>query len=353
MNDTIGLWPGGETKFGSMTVQEEEELSLQLIRVVEKAAIAAARTMGNGDRKESDHVATEAMRAAFEDVPIDGTIVIGEGERDEAPMLYIGEKVGPGSGNEGEYRAVDIAVDPLEGTNLCATGTPGALAVLAASEKGGLLHAPDCYMEKIIVGPACRGKVDLDLPVSENLKRIARALDRDVDDLAIVVLNRPRHEKLIREIREAGARIRLIGDGDLSAGVSVAIRGTGVHAVMGIGGAPEGVISAAAMRCLHGEMLGRLVIDTPELEERVKRMGITDPHRVYSSEDLAPGKTIIFAATGVTGGLSGGGILQGIRFFGEGCRSQTLVMTKASRKVRFVDSVHMELPPGPRGVRLY
>lgn len=353
MNDTIGLWPGGETKFGSMTVQEEEELSLQLIRVVEKAAIAAARTMGNGDRKESDHVATEAMRTAFEDVPIDGTIVIGEGERDEAPMLYIGEKVGPGSGNEGEYRAVDIAVDPLEGTNLCATGTPGALAVLAASEKGGLLHAPDCYMEKIIVGPACRGKVDLDLPVSENLKRIARALDRDVDDLAIVVLNRPRHEKLIREIREAGARIRLIGDGDLSAGVSVAIRGTGVHAVMGIGGAPEGVISAAAMRCLHGEMLGRLVIDTPELEERVKRMGITDPHRVYSSEDLAPGKTIIFAATGVTGGLSGGGILQGIRFFGEGCRSQTLVMTKASRKVRFVDSVHMELPPGPRGVRLY
>ena len=353
MNDTIGLWPGGETKFGSMTVQEEEELSLQLIRVVEKAAIAAARTMGNGDRKESDHVATEAMRTAFEDVPIDGTIVIGEGERDEAPMLYIGEKVGPGSGNEGEYRAVDIAVDPLEGTNLCATGTPGALAVLAASEKGGLLHAPDCYMEKIIVGPACRGKVDLDLPVSENLKRIARALDRDVDDLAIVVLNRPRHEKLIREIREAGARIRLIGDGDLSAGVSVAIRGTGVHAVMGIGGAPEGVISAAAMRCLHGEMLGRLVIDTPELEDRVKRMGITDPHRVYSSEDLAPGKTIIFAATGVTGGLSGGGILQGIRFFGEGCRSQTLVMTKASRKVRFVDSVHMELPPGPRGVRLY
>ncbi|MCY4587782.1 MAG: class II fructose-bisphosphatase [Bryobacterales bacterium] len=353
MNDTIGLWPGGETKFGSMTVQEEEELSLQLIRVVEKAAIAAARTMGNGDRKESDRVATEAMRTAFEDVPIDGTIVIGEGERDEAPMLYIGEKVGPGSGNEGEYRAVDIAVDPLEGTNLCATGTPGALAVLAASEKGGLLHAPDCYMEKIIVGPACRGKVDLDLPVSENLKRIARALDRDVDDLAIVVLNRPRHEKLIREIREAGARIRLIGDGDLSAGVSVAIRGTGVHAVMGIGGAPEGVISAAAMRCLHGEMLGRLVIDTPELEERVKRMGITDPHRVYSSEDLAPGKTIIFAATGVTGGLSGGGILQGIRFFGEGCRSQTMVMTKASRKVRFVDSVHMELPPGPRGVRLY
>ena len=353
MNDSISLWPGGEAKFGSMTVKEEEELSLQLIRVVEKAAIAAARTMGNGDRKESDRVATEAMRTAFEDVPIDGTIVIGEGERDEAPMLYIGEKVGPGSVNEGEYRAVDIAVDPLEGTNLCATGTPGALAVLAASEKGGLLHAPDCYMEKIIVGPACRGKVDLDLPVSENLKRIARALDRDVDDLAIVVLNRPRHKKLIREIREAGARIRLIGDGDLSAGVSVAIRGTGVHAVMGIGGAPEGVISAAAMRCLHGEMLGRLVIDTPELEDRVKRMGITDPHRVYSSEDLAPGKTIIFAATGVTGGLSGGGILQGIRFFGEGCRSQTLVMTKASRKVRFVDSVHMELPPGPRGVRLY
>lgn len=328
-------------------------LTMEVVRVTERAAIAAARLRGRGDEMAADQAAVDAMRTELNRLPIKGTIVIGEGERDEAPMLYIGEKVGPGSGNEGEYRAVDIAVDPLEGTNLCATGTPGALAVLAASEKGGLLHAPDCYMEKIIVGPACRGKVDLDLPVSENLKRIARALDRDVDDLAIVVLNRPRHEKLIREIREAGARIRLIGDGDLSAGVSAAIRGTGVHAVMGIGGAPEGVISAAAMRCLHGEMLGRLVIDTPELEERVKRMGITDPHRVYSSEDLAPGKTIIFAATGVTGGLSGGGILQGIRFFGEGCRSQTLVMTKASRKVRFVDSVHMELPPGPRGVRLY
>lgn len=353
MSESGNLRPPGGAKFGSMTIREEDELGLQLVRVVEQAAIAAARTMGNGDRKESDRVATEAMRHAFEEVPIDGTIVIGEGERDQAPMLYIGEKVGEGASGKGAYREMDIAVDPLEGTNLCAFGAPGALAVMAVSEKGGLLHAPDCYMEKIIVGPACRGKVDLDLPVAENLKRIARALDRDVDDLVIVVLNRTRHEKLISDIRAAGARIRLIGDGDLSAGVSVAIRGSNVHAVMGTGGAPEGVISAAAMRCLRGEMLGRLVVDTPELEERVERMGISDPGRIYSAEDLAPGNTIIFAATGVTGGLADGGILRGVRFFSEGTRTQTLVMSRASMKVSFIDSIHMEMPPGPRGVRLY
>ncbi len=336
-----------------MTSDEEQDLALRILPVVEEAAIAAARTMGNGNRRECDRVATVAMRSAFENVPIDGTITIGEGERDRAPMLYIGEKVGAGSDGEARFPAIDIAVDPLEGTNLCATGTPGALAVLAASEKGGLLHAPDCYMEKIIVGPACKGKVNLDRPVADNLKSIARALDRDVDDLVIVVLNRERHETLISDIRSAGARIRLIGDGDLSAGVTAAIRGSGVHAVMGTGGAPEGVISAAAMRCLHGEMLGRLIIDTPELKERVEAMGISDPQRIYTAEDLAPGKLMIFAATGVTGGLAGGGMLNGVRFFAEGSRTQTLVMARSTQKVRFVDTIHMERPPGPRGVRLY
>jgi fructose-1,6-bisphosphatase class II len=212
----------------------EQDLSREFLKVVETAAIEAAKTMGIGDRKFSDHAAVEAMRQIMDDVPINGTIVIGEGERDEAPMLYIGEKVGrQGTGNT--YHEVDIAVDPLEGTNLCATGAPGAITVLASSEKGGLLHAPDCYMEKIIVGPSSKGAVDLDAPVKENLRAIAKRLQRDVEDLVIIVLDRPRHAQLIQDIRQTGARIRLIGDGDLSAGITVALRGTGVHAVMGIG----------------------------------------------------------------------------------------------------------------------
>ena len=260
-----------------------EELALQLIRVVEEAALASARTMGQGDRKGSDRAAVQAMREAFDQIPINGRIVIGEGERDQAPMLYIGERVGTNAREQGSYTCVDIAVDPLEGTNLCATGAPNAIAVLAVSEPGGLLHAPDCYMEKIIVGPACRGALDLDAPVAQNLKSIARRLDRDVEDLTIIVLDRPRHSTLIEEIRREGARIRLIGDGDLSAGIAVAVRGNGVHAVMGTGGAPEGVITAAALRCLHGEMVARLVVDTPELKERVAGMGIKDPGRIYTA----------------------------------------------------------------------
>src|SRR5262245_49421371 len=212
----------------------DSDLSLDFLRVVEHAAIACAHTMGQGDRHNSDRVAVEAMRQAMDTVPIDGTIVIGEGERDEAPMLYIGEKVGIG----GRYQAVDIAVDPLEGTNLCATGAPNAIAVLAAASKGGLLHAPDLYMEKLVVGPSSKQAVSLDAPVAENLKAIARCLDRSVDDLVVVVLERPRHEELVEQIRSTGARIRLIGDGDLSAGIAAAVVGTGVHAVMGTGGAP-------------------------------------------------------------------------------------------------------------------
>ena len=320
----------------------EEHLSLDFLRVVENAAIAAARTMGFGDRHKADEVAVEAMRSTMDEVEMDGTIVIGEGERDEAPMLYIGEKVGlHNRAPRALFPVVDIAVDPLEGTNLCATGAPNAIAVLAASEKGGLLHAPDIYMEKIIVGPACKGAVELDAPVADNLRSVAKRLDRDVEDLVVIVLDRPRHEELINDIRKAGARIRLIGDGDLSAGISAAVVGTGVHMVMGTGGAPEGVLTAAALRCLNGQILARLVVTKPEHQERLEKMGVNDPKRLYDTEDLAPGKKIIFACTGVTDG----NLLKGVRFFGDGVRTSSMILTFDERQVRFIDSVHLERRP--------
>src|SRR5579883_923221 len=320
----------------------EAQLSLEFLRVVENAAIAAARTMGFGDRHHADEVAVESMRKTMDSLQMDGVIVIGEGERDEAPMLYIGERVGLAThAPNANFPAVDIAVDPLEGTNLCATGAPNAITVLAASEKGGLLHAPDLYMEKIVVGPSCKGAVDLDAPVADNIRAIARRLNRDKEDLVVIVLDRPRHQKLIEDIRATGARIRLIGDGDLSAGISAAVIGTGVHAVMGTGGAPEGVITAAALRCLNGEILARLVVSKPEHKERLAKMGITDVRRIYETEDLAPGKQIIFACTGVTDG----NLLRGVRFFGEGIRTHSLVMNLEERQVRFVDSVHLERRP--------
>ncbi|HEX5227269.1 MAG TPA: class II fructose-bisphosphatase [Bryobacteraceae bacterium] len=340
------------TKSRKSTSEEQylpEHLAFELARVVEEAAIASARTMGQGDRPASDAAAVQAMRRAFEEVPIAGNIVIGEGERDEAPMLYIGEPVGATPPEGLKYPAVDIAVDPLEGTNLCATGAANSIAVLAASEAGGLLHAPDCYMEKIIAGPGCEGALDLDAPPADNLKAIAKCLDRDVDDLVVMVLDRPRHEDLIAKIRAAGARIRLIGDGDLSAGIAAAVRGAGVHAVMGIGGAPEGVITAAAMRCLHGAMLGRLVVDGKDMEKRMAKMGIRDPHKIYTAEDLAPGKKIIFTACGVTPG----NLLQGVRFFGDGYRTHSLVMTSEPNSVSFRDTVHLTSKPDRRGVRLF
>lgn len=330
-------------------IRIERDLLGDFVNVVEAAAIASARTMGQGDAKASDQAAVQAMRQAFENVEMAGTIVIGEGERDEAPMLYIGENVGAPAPPGVEFPRVDIAVDPLEGTNLCATGTANSIVVLAASEHDGLLHAPDCYMEKIIAGPACRDALDIDAPVKYNLKAIAHCLDRQVKDLVIMVLDRPRHADLIQQIRNSGARIRLIPDGDLSAGIAAAVRGAGVDAVFGTGGAPEGVLTAAALRCLAGEMVARLVVNTPELEARVERMGIRDPKRIYSARDLAPGEQIIFAAAGVTEGA----LLHGVRFFGDGCRTHTLAMTYASRQVRFVDSVHMYRDPGKRGVRLY
>ena len=315
------------------------DLSLEFLRVVEQAAIACAHTMGQGDRHRSDHVAVEAMRSVMDSVPIDGTIVIGEGERDEAPMLYIGEKVGMAHARAGAgpFPEVDIAVDPLEGTNLCATGAANAIAVMAASNRGGLLHAPDLYMEKLVVGPSSKDKVSLDAPVHENLKAIAGCLGRHVEDLVVIVLDRERHQKLIADIRATGARIRLIGDGDLSAGIAAAVVGSGVHAVMGVGGAPEGVLTAAAMRCLNGEIFARLVVTKPEHEQRCRAMGIKDTKRVYRAKDLAPGDRVIFAATGVTDGT----LMRGVRFFGDGVRTNSVIMQNDPHRIRFVDSIHV------------
>ena len=323
-----------EKKIGS-------DLSSAFLEVVERAAIACARTMGQGDRHGSDQVAVEAMRETLDKVPIDGRVVIGEGERDEAPMLYIGERVGlahaASGGIVGPLVEIDIAVDPLEGTNLCATGSSNAIAVLAAAERGGLLHAPDLYMEKIVVGPSSKHAVSLDASVADNLGAIAECLGRRVQDLVVVVLDRSRHERLIAEIRETGARIQLIGDGDLSAGISAAVRGSGVHAVIGTGGAPEGVLVAAAMRCLNGEILARLVVDTPEKEERCRAMGITDMNRVYRSTDLASGTQLVFAATGVTDGT----LMKGVRFFGDGVRTSSLVMQTTPRRIQFIDTLRL------------
>ncbi len=310
----------------------EKKHALDLVEVTEAGALAAARWMGQGDNKAADHAAVEAMRAALDELEIDGTVVIGEGERDEAPMLYIGEKVGKINGEI----EVDIAVDPLEGTNLVARGAPNSISVIAISERGGLLHAPDTYMEKLIVGPPVAGKIDMNYPTQANLQIIADALSRRISDLTIVILDRPRHEQLIKEVRQAGARIKLIPDGDLTAAISASISGTGVHAVMGTGGAPEGVLAAAALRCLGGQILGRLKPRNQEEAERAKSMGI-DLNKVYRTEELASGENILFACTGVTDG----DLFKGVRFFGGGARTHSLVMSFRTGKMRFVDTVHI------------
>ena len=322
----------------------EQLLALEMIRVTEAAAIASARTMGQGDRDGADRAATEAMRLAMDEADIRGRIVIGEGERDEAPMLYIGEEVGV---RGAALPAVDIAVDPLEGTNLVATGQANAITVLAASERGGLLHAPDTYLEKLCVGPVVAGAVDIRRPPAENVHRIAEALRRKVGDITIVILERPRHDALIAAVRAAGARIKLISDGDLSAAISCAVQGTGVHAVMGIGGAPEGVLTAAALRCLGGEIQARFRFRSEEERERARRMGAADDDHVYTTDELASGDHLVFAATGVTDG----DLLNGVRFFGGGARTHSLVMAYQTKTVRFVDTVHMfdrERPPSVR-----
>ncbi len=324
----------------------ETLLALEMVRVTEAAALASARFMGRGERDEADRAATEAMRSTMDDVEMRGTIVIGEGERDEAPMLWIGEPVGTGLSTA---VAIDIAVDPLEGTNLVAHGQNGAITVLAASEAGGLLHAPDTYLDKLCVGPGAAGHVDIRQSATENVRAIAAALRRDVRDITIVILERPRHEALIEEVRNAGARIKLITDGDLSAAISCAVSGTGVHGVLGIGGAPEGVITAAALKCLGGEIQARFRFRSGAERARADRMGvITDEQHVFTTEDLAPGDDLVFAATGVTGG----DLLDGVRFFGGGARTNSLVMAYRSKEVRFLDTVHMFDRTRPPAVRL-
>src|SRR6188472_4002387 len=323
----------------------EKLLALDMVRVTEAAALASARHMGRGQKDEADQAATEAMRRTMDEVEMRGTIVIGEGERDEAPMLWIGEPVGSGGPSA---VSIDIAVDPLEGTNLVAHGQNGAITVLAASEAGGLLHAPDTYLDKLCVGPGAAGHVDIRQSPTENVRAIAAALRRDVRDITIVILERPRHDALIEEVRVAGARIKLISDGDLSAAISCAVSGTGVHGVMGIGGAPEGVLTAAALRCLGGEIQARFRFRSDAERERGARMGHGDEDRVYRTEDLAPGETLVFAATGVTAG----DLLAGVRFFGGGARTHSLVMAYQAKQVRFVDTVHMFDRDSPPRVRL-
>ncbi|TMG38848.1 MAG: class II fructose-bisphosphatase [Chloroflexi bacterium] len=325
------------------TVPTDRPTSLELVRITEAAAIAAAHWMGHGNTTMADQAAVEAMRKSMEDANFHGTIVIGEGERDEAPMLYIGERVGRGEGAE-----VDIAVDPLEGTNPVAKGRPNAVATMAVSEPGGLLHAPDTYMEKLVVGAPAKGKVDLDRPVAENLRIIAESLNRDVNDLTVVILDRPRHARLIDDVRRAGARIKLIEDGDLMGALSVAIALTGVHAVMGTGGAPEGVLAAAALRCMGAEILGRLRFRSDEERARARKMGVADETRVYRTEDLASGKDIRFIATGVTDG----DVLQGVRLFARGARTHSILLDRRMGKLRFIDTIHYEDIDNPPIIRL-
>ncbi|MGB3300441.1 MAG: class II fructose-bisphosphatase [Phormidesmis sp.] len=334
----------------------ETTLGLEIIEVVEQAAIASARWMGKGEKDIADEVAVEAMRERMNKIHMRGKIVIGEGERDDAPMLYIGEEVGictqPNADEVctvDELIEIDIAVDPCEGTNLCAYGQPGSMAVLAISEKGGLFAAPDFYMRKLAAPPAAKGKVDISKSPAENLKILGECLDRGVDELVVIVMKRERHNDLIQEIRDAGARVRLISDGDVSAAISCGFEGTNVHALMGIGAAPEGVISAAAMRCLGGHFQGQLIYDPAVVKtgligeskeanlERLSSMGINDPDKIYTAEELANGQNVLFAGCGITPGT----LMNGVRFFNGGYRTQSLVISSQSKTARFVDTVHM------------
>jgi len=310
----------------------DRNLALEVVRVTEAAALASARLMGRGDRDGADHAAVEAMRKAFNDLSIRGEVVIGEGERDEAPVLYVGERVGRAA--EGDIE-VEIAVDPIEGTSLCATGAPNAISVIAMGEKGTLLRAPDTYMEKIAVGPGARGAIDLRRTPTENLRRVADALGKYVEDLTVVVLDRPRHDKLVREVRETGARIKLIADGDVAGALDTCFPDTGVDVLMGVGGAPEGVITAAAIRCAGGDLQARLQFRDDAERARARAMGILDLEKVLTAEDMAGGN-VMFAATGVTNG----DFLKGVRFTGDGARSHSVVMRSKTGTVRYIETVH-------------
>jgi fructose-1,6-bisphosphatase II len=320
----------------------DRNLALEAVRVTEAAALASARLMGRGDSKAADQAAVEAMRHAFDSLEIMGTVVIGEGERDEAPMLFIGEKVGAGWKQPDQHTPrVDIAVDPLEGTGLCATGAPGSIAVIAMAEDGKFLNAPDTYMEKIAVGHEARGAIDMTKSATWNLAAIAEAKKARVQDLTAIILDRPRHDALIAEVRKAGARIRLITDGDVAAAIATCKPETGIDVLFGIGGAPEGVLAAAALRCVGGDMVGRLRFRSDDERARAERMGITDPARIYRIDELASGD-VMFAATGVTEGS----FLGGVRFFGGGARTYSVVMRSKSGTIRWLDAVHnFELKP--------
>ncbi len=308
----------------------DRNLALELVRVTEAAALACGRWVGKGNKHAADEAATNAMRRTLDSVGIDGTVVIGEGEMDEAPMLFIGEKVGNGNAPE-----VDIAVDPLEGTNICAKGTSGSIATIALAPRGGFLHAPDMYMEKIAVGPLARGAIDINLSPSENLQRVAAAKKCYIEDLTVVVLERPRHDKMVEELRKAGARIHLISDGDVAPAIAAAVAGSGVDLLMGIGGAPEGVLAAAALKCMGGDMQGRLVFMTQDERDRARAMGIDDFERIYTCEEMARGD-VFFAATGVTNG----DLLRGVRYFAGGAVTHSIVMRSKSRTVRFIEGHH-------------
>ena len=306
------------------------QLSLEFVRIVEQAAIKSGRLMGRGDKEGADQLAVDGMHEQFAKTPVSGTVVIGEGEMDEAPMLYIGERVGAGG------EPIDIAVDPVEGTNLVAKGQDGAIAVLAVAPHGCLLHAPDMYMDKICVGPRAKGRISLDASVTENLHNVAEAMDREVSDLTVVVLDRPRHEKIIRECRKAGARIRLITDGDVAPAVECGVQGSGIHMVIGQGGAPEGVLAAAGLKCLGGDMQARLLPHNEEELSRLRAMGIEDPSRILTLDDLVQGDDCIFAATAITDC----NLMKGVRYFGDGCRTSTMLLRYKTGTVRFVDTIH-------------
>ena len=321
-----------------------QTLIQEILEVVEQAAIASAKLTGLGQKDEADAAAVEAMRLRMGKIEMKGKIVIGEGERDEAPMLYIGEEVGSGNGP-----GVDFAVDPCEGTNLCANNQRGSMAVLAASDTGGLFNAPDFYMNKLAAPPAAKGKVDIRNSATENLKILSDCLGLSIDELTVVVMDRTRHKDLIKEIRGCGAKVQPISDGDVQAAIACGFAGTGTHCLMGIGAAPEGVISAAAMRALGGHFQGQLIYDPAIVKtgligeskednmKRLREMGIENPDKVYNAEELASGETVLFAACGITPGT----LMEGVRFFPHGARTQSLVISSQSKTARFVDTVHM------------
>lgn len=303
---------------------------MEFVRITEQAALRSGRLMGVGDKEGADQAAVDGMHEQFAKTPVFGTVVIGEGEIDEAPMLYIGEHVGAG-GEE-----VDIAVDPVEGTNLVAKGQNGAIAVLAIAPKGCLLHAPDMYMQKICVGPRAKGRIDINASVTENLKNVADAMDREISDLTVVILDRERHEKIIREARAAGARIRLITDGDVVPSIDCGIQGSGIHMVLGSGGAPEGVLSAVGLKCLGGDMQAKLLPHTEEEVKRLHAMGIDDPNKVLTLDDLVKGDDCIFSATAITDTP----MMRGVQYFGGGARTMSVVMRYKSGTIRFIDTFH-------------